>query len=182
MKIRLVVALLGSAISFALPAFAQQTNTPDPQLRDQLDALAKKNEQAYNNGDAAALAALYTEDAIEVTDQGPVYGRKAIEKHFVDLFQKIHFSNYIVKADQYSPHIIGTAGTEAWSNGEWSATISATIQGETFGPIQLKGYWSAIRAREGDVWKTRALTWNITPASAVTGTATPSPATTPSNK
>jgi ketosteroid isomerase-like protein len=182
MKIRLVVALLGSAISFALPAFAQQTNTPDPQLREQLDALAKKNEQAYNNGDAAALAALYTEDAIEVTDQGPVYGRKAIEKHFVDLFQKIHFSNYIVKADQYSPHIIGTAGTEAWSNGEWSATISATIQGETFGPIQLKGYWSAIRAREGDVWKTRVLTWNITPAPAATAAATPSPATTPNSQ
>jgi ketosteroid isomerase-like protein len=182
MKIRLVVALVASAISFALPAFAQQTNTPDPQLREQLDALSKKNEQAFNNGDAAALAALYTEDAIEVTDQGPIYGRKAIEKHFVDLFQNIHFSNYIVNADQYSPHIIGTSGTEAWSNGEWSATIIATIQGENFGPLQLKGYWSAIRAREGDVWKTRILTWNITPASAATAAATPSPTITPSGQ
>ena len=31
MKIRLVVALLGLAISFALPTFAQQTDTADPQ-------------------------------------------------------------------------------------------------------------------------------------------------------
>ena len=29
MKIRLVVALVGLAMSFALPTFAQQTNTPD---------------------------------------------------------------------------------------------------------------------------------------------------------
>jgi hypothetical protein len=35
MKIRLL-ALVGLAISFALPTFAQQTNTPDPKLRDQI--------------------------------------------------------------------------------------------------------------------------------------------------
>jgi ketosteroid isomerase-like protein len=163
-SLRGLLALVGFAIGFALPTFAQQTNTPDPQLREQLDALDKKDDEAFNAGNAAALAALYTEDAIEVTDQGPIYGRKAIEKHFGELFQNVHFSNYIVKADQYSPHILGTAGTEAWSNGEWSATISATIQGETFGPVQLKGYWSAIRAREGDVWKTRVLTLEHNPS------------------
>jgi hypothetical protein len=33
MKIRLLGAFVGLAISLALPTFAQQTNTPDPQLR-----------------------------------------------------------------------------------------------------------------------------------------------------
>jgi len=42
MKTRILGALVGLAISFALPTFAQQTNTPDPQLREQLLALAKK--------------------------------------------------------------------------------------------------------------------------------------------
>jgi hypothetical protein len=41
MKIRLLLALVGLAISFALSTFAQQTNTPDPQLRQQLLELAK---------------------------------------------------------------------------------------------------------------------------------------------
>jgi hypothetical protein len=36
MKIRSLLALVGLAISFALPAFAQQTNAPDPQLRQQI--------------------------------------------------------------------------------------------------------------------------------------------------
>jgi hypothetical protein len=31
-------------------------------------------------------------------------------------------------------------------------------------PIQMKGYWGAVIVREGDVWKFRMLTWNITPA------------------
>ena len=37
--------------------------TPDPQLRQQLDAKSKKFDEAFNNGDAAALAALFTEDS-----------------------------------------------------------------------------------------------------------------------
>ncbi len=48
MKIRSVLALVGLAISFALPSFAQQTNTPDPELRQALLALAKKFENAWN--------------------------------------------------------------------------------------------------------------------------------------
>ena len=85
MKIRLV-ALVGLALSFSLPAFAQQTETPDPQLREALMAFNKKVDDGLNNNDAAALAALFTEDAVFVTDRGPVFGRRAIEKWYVDLF------------------------------------------------------------------------------------------------
>jgi len=54
------------AISFALPTFAQQKETVDPEIRQQLDALAKKFDDASNKADAAALAALFTQDAVEV--------------------------------------------------------------------------------------------------------------------
>jgi hypothetical protein len=39
----------------------EQTNTPDPQLREQLDAKSKKFDEACDNNDAAAVAALFTE-------------------------------------------------------------------------------------------------------------------------
>jgi hypothetical protein len=58
MKIRLVASLVGLAISFALPTLAQETSKPDPQLREELLALVKKFEDAWNNNDATALAAL----------------------------------------------------------------------------------------------------------------------------
>ena len=61
MKLRPVLALVRLAISFALPGFAQQTNTPDPKLRQALDDLFKRETEAYNNNDAAAIAATFTE-------------------------------------------------------------------------------------------------------------------------
>ena len=149
---RLIVALVGLAISFALPTFAQQTNTPDPQLRQRLVALIQKHNDAIMNNDAAALAADFTEDAILVEQTGPIFGREAIEKHWADRLQKVHFSNLVSTVDPDSPHLIGVNGKEVWATGGWSSTI----KGENFGPTQIKGYFSVIR--EGDDWKIRMLT------------------------
>jgi ketosteroid isomerase-like protein len=157
MKIRLVVALVGLAISHALPTFAQQKEpTPSDENRQVSAALVKQGDDAWNNNDAAAVAAVFTENAVIVTDSGPIYGREAIAKWAADLFKQIHFSNHSAKDDQVSPHAIGN---ELWCNGEWSQTI----QGKDWGPIQQKGYYSAIDSREGDTWKLRMLTFNITP-------------------
>jgi ketosteroid isomerase-like protein len=161
MKIHFLLALAGLAFSFAFPVVAQQT--ADPKTIEQFDEFNKKFDEAFNNNDAAALAANFTEDAANVTNKGPIYGREAIEKRYADLFTQIHVSEHINKTDR-PPHAIGTAGNEVWRNGEWSFTL----QGKSGGPIQLKGYWSAINVREGDDWKIRMLTYNVTPAPAAT--------------
>jgi len=148
MKIRLLLALVGFAIGFALPTLAQQAITPDPQLREQILALVKKFDPAFNNNDPAALVPFYAEDAVLVVAEGPAYGREAIAKYWVDLFQKVHFSNHLGTLDQYSPHMIGTSGNEMWATGGWSQTI--------VGPnLGVKGYWSGIVVREGNDWKFR---------------------------
>ena len=106
MKIPLVVALVGLAISCAVPAFAQQKeSTLSEQDRQQIGALGKKYDEATNSNDAAAVAALFTEDAVIVTPQGPIYGREAIQKHYADDFLNWHNSNHLVKADQNSPKL-----------------------------------------------------------------------------
>ena len=64
MKIRLVVALVGMAISFVVSVFAQENDTVSPQSRQELEAVDTKLDQAINKNDAAAAAALFTEDAI----------------------------------------------------------------------------------------------------------------------
>src|SRR5215469_15521704 len=110
MKIRSVIVLAGLAISFALPTFAQQTDTADPQQRQALLALAKKFEEAWNNNDAETLSALFTKDAVLIEESGPVYGREAIKKHYADLFQNVHFSNnrtMYEDPNSNSPHAIG---------------------------------------------------------------------------
>jgi hypothetical protein len=107
-----------------------------------------------------------------VTQEGPVNGRQAIEKWYADHFKGALFSNTLIKVDQDSPYILGTAAKEIWATGGWSAMI----KGEKFGPTQIKGFWSVIR--EGDDWKIRMLTTNVTPAP----TATPSLTATPSSQ
>ena len=86
----------------------------------------------------------------------PVYGREAIQKLYENVFKMVRFTKHLGTLDQYSPHIIDTAGNEAWGTGEWTQTI----QSESFGPLDEKGYWTSIYAREGDVWKIRVNTWN----------------------
>src|SRR5271165_7223789 len=112
MKVPFLPAIMGLMIIFAPPTFAQQAGTPDTQLRQMIDAFAKRYAEAVNNNDAAAIAAFYTKDGVFVTSEGPKYGRKAIEKFYADLFRQFHFSNYFSKADQYSPHLISTTGNE----------------------------------------------------------------------
>jgi uncharacterized protein (TIGR02246 family) len=162
MKTRSVIILVVLVMSLALPSFAQQKDAADPQITEKLNANIEAYDKAVNDNDAAAIAALYTEDAVFVSDRGPVYGRKAIEKWYADVFQGWHPKDHIGKADQYSAHTIGTAGNEIWSNGEWSETG----QGGTGETIQIKGYWSAIDIREGDALKIRMMTYNLTPAPA----------------
>ena len=159
MKIRSLLALVCLAVSFAVPVLAQQTNTPDPQLRDQIVALLEKFTEAWNNNDAAALAALYTKDVVFCGGEGsgPHYGREAIEKHFAEGMKLFHFSNHVATPDQYSPHVIGTAGNAVWALGEWSMTIQSKNGGS---PMQIKGNWLDIFVRDGDSWKAQSILTN----------------------
>jgi hypothetical protein len=76
MKRRLVVSLVGLAISFALPTYAQEKNVADPQTTQKLLALGKAFDEAHSDNDAAAVATLYTRDAVLVTIEGPIIGRQ----------------------------------------------------------------------------------------------------------
>ena len=85
MRISSAVALVGLAISFALPASAQQQSAVDPETRQEIEAVGMQYVEAYNKHDAAAVAALCTQDAVRVADWsgGELrIGREAIEKGF----------------------------------------------------------------------------------------------------
>jgi transcriptional regulator with XRE-family HTH domain len=71
-----------------LPTFAQQTNKPDPQLRQKLVDAIKKHTDALDKNDATAVAANFTENGILVTLNGPIFGREAIEKHYAEDFKQ----------------------------------------------------------------------------------------------
>ena len=155
-----LLALVSLAISFAVPASAQQKDTVEQRITHQRDllgdakalgefgVLGMKVDEAFNKNDASAVAALFTEDGVLVAPDGMFYGRVAIEKRFADTFQRWPITTFSGQRCQ-----LNAIDNAAWSVGEsWS-----TLQSET-GPKFERGYWSAIYVREGDDWKIRMLT------------------------
>jgi ketosteroid isomerase-like protein len=89
MKMRLLSTLAALAIVVAVPALAQEQNTVDPQVREQIEAVTKRMEEAYNKYDAAAWAAFYTQDAIDVWSyfsESAAVGLPAILKRYESEF------------------------------------------------------------------------------------------------
>ena len=165
MKIRLLLALAGLAIGFALPSFAQQKEAVDPELMKAALYSCQVFDNAFNNNDPEALANLFTEDATFVTDTGVLHGRDDILQYQIGVFKVVHFSNH--KNVPISSYPIGTDGKQFWATGSWSHTVQ--VKGGE--PTEQKGFWSAIIVNDG-TGKHLMQTWNITPA--------PAPTTTPS--
>jgi uncharacterized protein (TIGR02246 family) len=169
-----------------LPTYAQQKDLADPQTTQKLLALGKADEEAHNNRDPAACAALYTRDGFFFTPGGTVIGRQAIQKWYTDLWQSWHSTNYTSKADGNAYHLIGTAGNELWATGE----SNQTGQGKNGEPFPFKNHWICIYVREGDDWKILACAFGDSPASTMTAyqnfgpqpAATPSPTASPSTQ
>jgi len=167
MKIRLLLTLAGLAIGCAVPAFAPEGNLAgNVKALDKFTALGMKYDEAYNKNDAAALAALFTEDAVLVTPEGMFNGRQDIEKRYADEFQQWPVTTFSGQRSQ-----LNAIGNEAWAVGEWWSTLQSQN-----GPVFVRGYWSAIYVGEGDAWKIRMLTVSEhpPPAAAASPTASPS--------
>jgi ketosteroid isomerase-like protein len=100
------------------------------------------------------LGALYTEDAILITPEGPISGRAEIEKRHAEGF-KVFTQTEPSKLDQVK--VIGS-GVRIKS-GTWAGTAKGPS-----GPLQIKGYWATTDVSDGVTWKIRMEVDNTSPA------------------
>jgi len=106
MKIRHLLNIVGLAIVFTLPAFAQQKDAVDPKIIEQLQEEDKNFEKAYNKHDAAAIAALFTDEAVLVTPHGTFTGRAAIEKKYEqEDFETYNGSDMVSTTERITPYL-----------------------------------------------------------------------------
>lgn len=153
MKLRLLAAA-GLAIGFVVPALAQEKMGPCTGPEDacrQVANLVKSYNVAFNKQDAAAVAALYTQDAVYATEGPIISGRDAIEKFYADGF-KAGFSNMM--ANMSESHIMGES---AWGVGDWSATGP----GPNHTTQPYHGNWVNLFVHNGSTWKIRLDTYNV---------------------
>jgi uncharacterized protein (TIGR02246 family) len=135
------------AIGLAPPAIAQGV---DANTKQQIEKIIAAYHEAWNNHNAAGIAALYTKDGIMVTQSPKVVknGTQEIEQQNEDTFKAgtVHDS---ATADQIVP-----LGTDAvMSVGEYHLTG----KGES-GPTKIDGHWTAVYVHDGGTLKIRLLT------------------------
>jgi uncharacterized protein (TIGR02246 family) len=154
MKIRLLFALLGLAISPALLTIAQEKEEANPfpfrpilatpQIAQQLEPIYSKFEETFNKHDAVAVAALFTEKATIVAPGGTFSGRDGIEKYFTDVFQRFHPSDLVTKLIY-----VYAFGDDLCAIGGWTNTLNYAR------PFQGGGYLIRVYTRVRDTWKIR---------------------------
>ena len=177
MKMRFLLALAGLAIALTMPTLAQPNESaPNEQDRQQIEALAARYAEAANRHDAAAIAALFTEQGAIVSPEGIHSGRQAIEKFYRDTFNAAAVADTVITTTEL--HAVGDL---VWAVGQWRNNTQ-------------QGHWGAVEERRGGAWQLRMLTFNVTPSGAVApspatplppaapGLGVPSPTTTPSSQ
>ena len=151
MKFRLLLTLAGLAIGFSAQARAQEQNTVDPQVRQQIEALNQKFDEAFNQNDAEAVADLFTAGAIEAgPDEAAASGQQEIEDRYKVLFES-QPSRHTSKLDQ-----VYAIGDRVCAITEWSMMQKM----HSTQPMLLKeGYVVTTNVREGDSWKISMYYW-----------------------
>jgi ketosteroid isomerase-like protein len=103
MRTRLLLSIAAIVIGFTLPTFAQQKDTVDPQVAEQVRALASKFDDAINRHDAVAVSALFTQDGVGQIPESKVsagHGRVGIEKAYAHWFKNWQVRNYSSTVDR----------------------------------------------------------------------------------
>ncbi len=141
------------AIAPAAASFAQQSHLD---TRQQIEQMVATFAERYNKQDVAAIASMFTTDAVRVSSAASAVGAgpQAIEEIFKTQFA-IGFSHIHMIVDQVSP--LGT--DTAIAIGEYQLTG----QGQS-APLKVDGHWTEVGVREGGAWKIRLLTVVPTPS------------------
>ena len=117
------------------------------------DDFAAKWVAAYNAGDAAALAGMFTPNGVFNAPSGAVVkGREAIEKALAGRMKAGWTKETVTTNDA------GAAGNAVWAAGDYALFGSGEVAGK-----QTGGRFGWVIVRDGDAWHAAMLTANVSP-------------------
>jgi len=146
--------LFGSLIS-AASSMCWSAEAGTGPVRAAIEQLGTRFSEAYASGDAKAVAAFYTEDAIAFPPGGEmVKGRQAIQQ----MWQSTMDSG--VKSLSFSVVDVGESGDLAHETGTAVLNIHAQGKDPTTASVKYVVVWK----RQGDDWKLHRDIWNDLPA------------------
>ena len=122
-------------------------------IRQSIEGLMAAWESAALAGDAAALAAIYAEDAVLQPPNAPkAVGRPAIQAAFTEMLAATPFTAIDIVSDGVE---VSTSGDIAWAHGSYTSTN--TVNG---GPYEDTGKWLSVCENYDGQWSHVADTWN----------------------
>jgi uncharacterized protein (TIGR02246 family) len=117
------------------------------------DDFAAKWVAAYDAGDAATLAGMFTQDGVFNAPSGAVVkGREAIEKALAGRMKAGWTRETVTTSDA------GAAGNAVWAAGDYALFGSGEVAGK-----QTGGHFGWVIVRDGDAWRVTMLTANVSP-------------------
>jgi len=140
-----------AVVGIGSPSFAQ-SNT-----RHDVEQLMEAYGGLFDKKDAAAVAALYTDDAVVVSPTSPTMVVKTGRQEIQTYLQYMLDHDYHIEGKVNSVAVLGD--NAAIVLGEYH-TIGITGQGS---PFDASGHWTALDVRDGNTWKIRLLTAVPTP-------------------
>src|SRR6202049_1353275 len=117
------------------------------------DDFAAKWVAAYDAGDAAALAGLFTQDGVFNAPSGAVVkGREAIEKALAGRMKAGWTKETVTTNDA------GAAGNAVWAGGGFALIGSGEVAGK-----QTGGHFGWVIVRDGDAWHVGRVLGHVLP-------------------
>jgi uncharacterized protein (TIGR02246 family) len=152
-----VTAIVGLTLLSATMIGMQATGQAAAQGADAASAAIKQVADNYvkatSAGDAKAVAALYTEDAVEMPPNQPIIkGRAAIQAYYEKLFSSMKVSNFTLT--HVESHATGDRGYDVGTYQQSMAQPSAAT------PTSDTGKYVVILKRTAGVWKVAYAIYN----------------------
>jgi len=143
----IITALIAAVLS--APASARQKLMAPAPAEQEIGSLVKRQTDFLMKKDAAALAGLFTDDAVYATASGEVFsGRAKIRDYYSETIPALG-DNFTRESTADEIHVLGTT---AWAFGH-GRTVIRTQESVA----DLKDHWAAVYETVGGEWKVRAL-------------------------
>ena len=144
MSRRIAMGAVALALAFPFTASAQ---APATDLRAQIEKLDKAWQTAYNAGDAAAVAALYADDAkVMAPGAAAASGRAAIQAAFAQDIAR------------GSKNTLTTE--EVFGGGDYAVAVGGWVETGADGSHKDHGTYVTVYRKVGGDWKIYRDTWN----------------------
>jgi uncharacterized protein (TIGR02246 family) len=141
-----IQTIVGAVLAVACGGATQEQAASAPADPAPINELRAKYQAAYNAGDAAAVAALFTDDAISLPDHhAAVQGKAAIQQYLQEIFTQYAATMTIAPVDTE------ISGNLAHEHGTFTITVTPKAGGDT---VTDDGKYVVILKRGVDgVWK-----------------------------